>query len=223
MLRQIPPADKLERGPALELLVRCLAASGEYGRAAEHLEELCAIAQTVRTPSLQAAAALAQGSLAHATGNAKAAEACLGDAVALYERASAPFESSRARIALAQALQENGRLDAAAREAQIASDSLLRIGAAREAERAGTLLANIKAQRSASPRLADGLTPREMEILGLLAEGSSNQEIADTLVLSVRTVERHISNIYQKLSLEGRSARTAAAARAHRLKLSQGH
>jgi len=59
----------------------------------------------------------------------------------------------------------------------------------------------------------DSLSHREREILALAARGLDNDEIADELVLSTRTVERHLSNVYGKLDLHGRSARTAAVAR----------
>lgn len=55
------------------------------------------------------------------------------------------------------------------------------------------------------------LTLRERDILRLVAAGRSNQEIADELVLSVRTVERHLYNIYNKIGASGKSARAAAA------------
>jgi len=57
------------------------------------------------------------------------------------------------------------------------------------------------------------LSPRELEILVLAAEGRDNDAIAAKLVLSVRTVERHLQNAYAKLGLQGRTARTAAVAR----------
>ena len=70
---------------------------------------------------------------------------------------------------------------------------------------------------SASPRAADDMTsllsPRELDILRLAAEGRDNDAIADELVLSVRTVERHLQNAYAKLGRQGRTARTAAVAR----------
>lgn len=56
----------------------------------------------------------------------------------------------------------------------------------------------------------DGLSAREIEVLRLLADGYSNQDIADRLVLSVRTVERHLASAYQKLGLSGRAARANA-------------
>ncbi|HET9495645.1 MAG TPA: tetratricopeptide repeat protein [Chloroflexia bacterium] len=62
----------------------------------------------------------------------------------------------------------------------------------------------------------DDLTVREMEVLRLIAAGKSNQEIAQGLVLSLRTVERHISNIYQKIGATGRIARATATAYAMR-------
>ena len=61
------------------------------------------------------------------------------------------------------------------------------------------------------------LSPRELEVLGLVAAGLDNQGIAARLYLSVRTVERHLSNIYTKLGVSGKAGRAAAAARFSRL------
>jgi RNA polymerase sigma factor (sigma-70 family) len=65
----------------------------------------------------------------------------------------------------------------------------------------------------AAPVDLSGLSEREREVLELVAAGMSNQEIAERLFLSTRTVERHLSNVYAKLRLSGKSARAAAAAR----------
>jgi len=68
---------------------------------------------------------------------------------------------------------------------------------------------------------ADQVTDRELEVLRLVTEGMDNETIAARLYLSVRTVERHLSNLYRKLGVSGRSARAAAAARYSRLSSSR--
>jgi pimeloyl-ACP methyl ester carboxylesterase/DNA-binding CsgD family transcriptional regulator len=68
-------------------------------------------------------------------------------------------------------------------------------------------------RRAGADRLTEPLSPRERDVLGLCAEGKTNDEIATALTLSPRTVERHLSNIYLKLGLSGSAARTAAVAR----------
>lgn len=60
------------------------------------------------------------------------------------------------------------------------------------------------------------LTPREAEIARPIADGHSNREITETLVQSVRTVERHVENIYAKLGVHGQAARADVAAHATR-------
>ena len=64
---------------------------------------------------------------------------------------------------------------------------------------------------SASPEFPGGLTAREVEVLRLVASGNSNSEIANELVLSIRTVERHVSNIYGKTGSGGKANATAFA------------
>jgi pimeloyl-ACP methyl ester carboxylesterase/DNA-binding CsgD family transcriptional regulator len=63
-----------------------------------------------------------------------------------------------------------------------------------------------------APSVSSPFTGRELEVLGLVADGVDNEAIAERLSLSVRTVERHLSNVYAKLGVSGRAARAAAAA-----------
>ena len=62
----------------------------------------------------------------------------------------------------------------------------------------------------AAPRYPDGLTSREVEVLRLIAAGRNTREIAEILVISVATVERHISNLYPKIGARGRADATGA-------------
>jgi DNA-binding NarL/FixJ family response regulator len=80
----------------------------------------------------------------------------------------------------------------------------------------GPIVVSAAAPTASGPTMADaeartvaGLTRREVEILRLIAAGRSNREIADDLALSVRTVERHITNLYTKIDVGGRADATA--------------
>jgi DNA-binding NarL/FixJ family response regulator len=68
-------------------------------------------------------------------------------------------------------------------------------------------------RQTASPSEAVALTEREADVMRLVTDGLDNDAIARMLSISVRTVERHLSNVYTKLGVSGKSARAAAAAR----------
>jgi len=212
-LRQLPVEDRMERALGLEVLVRAAASMGDFEAARGPLAELRSIAQRVGMRALKASVAFAAGSLAAAQGDWQDARTCLEDAVDLYERSGAPFEAARARMHLAETLVSLGRHADAGREATSALQAFRRVGAMKEAEGAAEFLREI--DMPSPPATATnpaGLSAREMEVLGLIARGRSNQEIAEELFLSVRTVERHISTIYEKLGAHGKAARAAATA-----------
>ena len=79
-------------------------------------------------------------------------------------------------------------------------------------EECASVLADQRTTTIDGPDVAT-LSPRELDVLRLVAEGLNNDEVARRLTLSMRTVERHLQNIYTKLEVQGRSARTAAVAR----------
>lgn len=216
-IRQVPEADGLERAAALELLGRCHAELGRFSEAEQAIGLLREIAGKVATLPLRASCSYAAGHLALQRGDLEEAQRFLEDAVDEFRASGAPFESARARIALAEALARRNRRDAAAREGEAARETMREMGAVKELERAERVLTSIRElPGGAGSGEGLGLTSRELDVLRLLSSGRSNQEIAADLVLSVRTVERHISNIYQKLGLHGAAARTTAAARARR-------
>ena len=194
-LRQIPPERRLQRAPAAELLALASAAAGRLDRAAEALQELRATATATAAVTLQAGAARAEGVLLAASGDHAAARTRLEDAVDAYEHAGFPYEAALSRADLAASLGVLGHDEAGV-----------------EAARAADRLAALDASTAAADDLA-GLTPREREVLALVAEGLTNRQIAERLVLSEHTVHRHVTNLLGKLGLHSRSAAAARAAR----------
>jgi DNA-binding NarL/FixJ family response regulator len=214
-VRRLPSDDGVERAPGLELLARACLATAELERAAEAAAELRAIANAIGTAALQAAAHFANGIVAAAYGERQDARIALEDAVDLYAREGAPFETARARVELGRLLAESGAMEPAGREWRAALIAFDAIGATRQAAATADLLSRT-AEVADVRALPLGLSKREVEVLRLIAAGDSNREIAAELVLSVRTVERHVSNIYAKLGATGTSARAAVTAHAFR-------
>jgi DNA-binding CsgD family transcriptional regulator/tetratricopeptide (TPR) repeat protein len=219
-IRRIGDEDMAERAFALGLKVSALVMAGDFPSAVECLEELESAVSLVGTQPLRATANVARGVVARASGHLDKAKLHFEDAVDLYEACDAEFDAMRVRLELATVLRELGRQTAALEQAILAQGVCNRLGAKLHADRATALVGSLTSHMGTPPggRLPYGLTPREAEVLWLIAEGKTNQEMAETLVLSVRTVERHISTIYEKLQLQGRAARASAAAIAVQLR-----
>ena len=219
-LRRLPANDRLERLPALELHVRACLTKGDCEAAKAVLSDLQAMAALVGTKPVRAAAHLTAGLIAAADGNLDQARQQLEDAVDYFDASEAPYEASRARIELAQVLFSLDRRNDAAAIATTAFDRLQALGAQAELDRVRRLLAAVSEPEvvtGAFGSAATGLSRREVEVLRLLAGGLSNQEIADRLVLSVRTVQRHVENIYAKTGAHGRAAAAVFASANHLL------
>jgi DNA-binding NarL/FixJ family response regulator len=198
---------KTDRASGLELLVEAHAAAGAATEAEAAAGELAEIAAAAPTDPLRGAARQAAGHAHMAAAQLDAAREAFDDAVHLLGRAGLPFEAARARVALAQTLRALGRADEAQRELEVAGQLLAALGAAAEERRVGALKA------APGPGDRAGLSGREAEILGLVARGLSNKQIAAELTLSEHTVHRHVANILAKLSLSSRTAAAAYAAK----------
>ena len=220
-LRRMPAQNRTERAGALELLIRAQApAAGgrqkDLDRARGALDELRSIAEGAGTAPLLASASVSAGLIALAEGDAERGRTHLEDAVDLFERSGAPFETARAPLDLAAALDRLGRLDAAVSEVSRAIEVLTRLGARLEISRAQAIhdrLASPHPSKGAATRDTGGLTSRELEVLRLISNGLSNQAIADRLSISEHTVHRHVANTLAKLDVASRSAAVAYAAR----------
>lgn len=211
--RRLLPVARMERGAGLELLVRAHAALGNRVEVDAALKELRLLADSAATEAMRASVCAAEGVAAAATGDPDTARRKFEDAVDLFERTGAPFESARARMELARSLLALGRAAEAGEEARKALGALEQIGAAYEVEVAKLLLRAAEEKREPPPgRSRTALSERELQVLRLVATGLSNQEIAAKLFLSEHTVKRHVANILSKLGLPTRAAAAAYAA-----------
>ncbi len=212
LLRQTHPEERTSRAAAVELSVRAEASLGNLEAAARGLAELEGIAAGVGTDPLWASARAAHGIVEAARGDHREASRRFEEAADLYQRSGAPFEVARTRLELAAELVHLGQRERARQEATEAARALHELGAARAAEQGETLLRELEEPRGAR-ETKEGLTGRQLEILRLVAQGSSNAEIARRLVLSEHTVKRHVANILTRLGLKTRAAAAAHAAK----------
>lgn len=211
VLRRLPPASATKRTGLLELMARALAALGDPRAARPYLDELEATAATAGTTPLRAGASLAAGVVESAAGEHETARRRLEDAIELFAKGGAPFETAHARIELAGVLAAMGREDEAAREAAAALRRSDELGAAGHSARARALLARLG--RTPNGRADGPLTARQLEVLRLVADGLSDRQIADRLGLSEHTVHRHMQNSYARLRCRSRAAAVAGATR----------
>jgi len=217
-LRRFPDPGRVERSAGLELAIRALARFGEHERASDKLRELREIAERARTRPILAAVSSSEGTLAMARGDHDAARCSFEDALDLLAACDAPFETGRVRLDLAATLSALGRHDRARREIKAAMADFQEIGADWEHARAETMLGKPRKSRATLAAEAMGtplgeLSERELEVLSLVAEGLTNQDIAQRLVLSEHTVNRHVANILRKLGLPSRAAAATLAGR----------
>ena len=154
---------------------------------------------------LEAMAASALGAVELAAGDAGTALVAARRAARVWQQLEAPYEVARARAHVGLACRALGDEDTAAFELEAARGVFAGLGAAPDLARVESL-----APPEPAPG-ARGLTTREQEVLGLVAEGRSNREIAAELVLSEHTVARHLQNIFAKLGVSSRTAASAVA------------
>lgn len=188
------------RARILPALVTVTIATGEIRAAREAFAELAEIAVHNPSGALRTVVAHTRGAVELAAGNAATALASLRAAWRGWQALEAPYEAALVRELVARACEALGDGESAALERKGALATYRELGATRDLERL---------ERSGDFR--HGLTARELEVVRLVASGSTNKGIADGLGLSVRTVERHLANIFGKLEVSSRSAVTAFA------------
>lgn len=194
--------DDLMRARLLPALVDVALGCSASDAAAAAATDLTQIARTYRTEMLQAMADQANGCVAIASGLPAEAIPPLRRAFAIWAAFGAPYIAARIRMRIGDACGALGDAEGARLEREAARAAFEALGAV-------TDLAEAEAHLGQRPR--NVLTAREREVMRLIAEGRTNRAIAAVLVLSEKTVERHVSNIYDKLGVASRAAATAHA------------
>jgi DNA-binding NarL/FixJ family response regulator len=124
----------------------------------------------------------------------------------MWQELGAPYEVASVRALAGLVCRELGDSSGCDVELDAACRTFQQLGAVPDLERFQQL-------RAAPAAVPEGLTPRELQVLRLVATGGSNRAIAAELGISERTVARHVSNIFLKLGISSRAAATAYAYR----------
>jgi DNA-binding CsgD family transcriptional regulator len=189
------------RAALLPAYVEIMLAGHDLEEARGACGELEAIAAGSDAEALTAQAAHARGTVELAGQDPAAALVPLRRAVDAWQGLHAPYEAARARELIGRACRALGDEDTATLELDAARAAYRELGASTDFGRLG----------GAADGKAHGLTSREVEVLRHVAAGATNKAIADELVVSERTVDRHVSNILAKLGVPSRAAATAYA------------
>jgi len=138
-------------------------------------------------------------------------DACFEEALAQHARTPDVFETARTRFAYGARLRRARQRVRAREHLRAAADSFERLGAARWSEAAAAeLAATGETARRRDATTLDQLTPQELQIALLLAEGKTTREAAAAVFLSPKTVEYHLRHVYRKLDIRSRDELAAA-------------
>ncbi len=170
-------------------------------------DELVALGAEFDAPVLQAMAAHATALVLLADGEARAALGVLRPAWAIWRDVEAPYEAARVRVAIARACRQLGDDDGASLELDAAAGAFRALGAVVDL----ASLERLVGGHVPSSGEVGALSARELCVLRLVATGMTNRAVAAELVISEKTVARHVANIFTKLGVSSRSAATAYA------------
>ena len=197
--------DQVTRSSLLGAYVEIALAGNNVQAARTAADELARIAAEFGAPLLVALSDHADGAVVLSEGDASAALEPLRRACTRLQDLDAAHDVARVRVDIGRAYRALGDVDTAEMELDAARAAFERLGAAPDLARV------VELTGAAAHETTAGLTPREVEVLRLVATGKTNRAIASELFLSEKTVARHVSNIFTKLGVSSRSAATAYA------------
>lgn len=197
--------DPTMRSRLLPAAVEVLVAAGDLDAALAACSELERAAADYRSLMLDAATTYSRGVVQLAAGEPGDALPSLRQAMEKWRALDVPYEAARVQVLIGQASHALGDEEGARSEWEAARETFTGLGAQPDVARVDGLI------EEKADRQTHGLSERQLEVLQHIAAGRRNREIADILVISRRTVERHVSDIFTKLDLSSRSAATAYA------------
>jgi len=198
-------AEAATRRHLLPALVEIELAAGDPEAARQGADELARFAAECPKPMVRAVADQAGGAVRLEEKDPAGAARVLRQACHVWIQLGVPYEAARCRALIGCACRALGDEASALMELEAAHGQFLELGAAPSASWAASLM------RKADGGAPGPLTPREAEVLRLVASGEGNRAIAASLFLSEKTVARHISNIFLKLGVSSRAAATRYA------------
>jgi DNA-binding CsgD family transcriptional regulator/predicted ATPase len=188
--------------PSWSCDVEALIALDRRDEAAAVLDDLGERASKAANPNAIAIAQRCRGLLLAADGGTSAAIEAMNDALAAHERRPVPLEIGRTLLERGSLERRAKRKSAAKRSLDAAVTALEPLDATLLLDRARDELGRIGLRRAAA---GDGLTPAQTRVAALVAEGLSNREIAETLYMSLRTVETHLTKAYRHHGVRSRA------------------
>jgi DNA-binding CsgD family transcriptional regulator len=184
-------------------LVEAHVRAGTPHRAQHAFDVLVQEAGKTGRPTAHAVAARCRG-LLH--GDDEQAYAAFVEALDWHEQARQPFEKARSQLCFGQFLRRRQRPTQARQILTDALGTFTRLGARSWAQRADAeLRATGIASRPRHKHVQTRLTPQELQVALVVADGATNAEAAAQLFLSAKTIEYHLSNIYRKLGIRSRT------------------
>jgi DNA-binding CsgD family transcriptional regulator len=185
--------------------------AGDLEQARTHAEQALAHATDPRQPLALLAAHRLLGELDTDAGAHEAARAHLDTSLALATACHAPYERALTLLALADLHAVTGRGADATTALDDARALCVPLDARPALARAEALMQRLTSVRAAPVAHPGGLSAREVEVLRLVAQGCTDQQVAAHLFLSPRTVNGHLRSIYNKLGVSSRAAATRFA------------
>jgi ATP/maltotriose-dependent transcriptional regulator MalT len=200
-----PPAP-MPRARLLAALVEAELQAGDTDTARSAAHELEALGRSTESQLLGALARATEAAVLLAEGDATGALVATHEATSTFQTLGLPYDAARAQARAGVAARQVGDEETAALELRAAAAAFDRLGSVPDSRWVRGLLDETGSSPTPTP-----LTERELEVLRLVAQGSTNREIGEALFVSQHTVARHMSNIFTKIGVTSRAAATAYA------------